>query len=143
MSLSLRPHHVLCSIGFQGHGYSDAFTANMTRVVVGILRAPRGDETRIRITTSADTICAPCPKRRGLGCAGQDRVDRLDRAHGAALGLSNGDVLSWGEAQDRVRRNVAPEDLTTLCAGCPWLESGMCQKAVAQLLDAGAELAVG
>ena len=32
--LRYRPHHFLCSLGFEGKGYSDAFTANMEAIVM-------------------------------------------------------------------------------------------------------------
>ena len=38
--IRFRPHHFLCSLGFEGKGYSEAFTANMTGIVMGRLRAP-------------------------------------------------------------------------------------------------------
>ena len=115
----LRPHHILCSLGFQGHGYSNTFTANMAEVV-GRLRAPGGEEMVIEITGQADAICAPCPRRLGTSCLSHHRINTLDAAHGAALGIVPGDRITWGDAQDRVRDNVAPDDLDILCEGCPW-----------------------
>jgi hypothetical protein len=128
-----RPHHFLCSLGFQGRGYSDGFTANMTAIVMGRLRAAEGDATRIEVIGSLDDICAPCPKNRGHACAVQDKIDRLDAAHAAALSLCTGDVLTWGEAKGRIRAAVAPGALRTLCAGCEWEPYGMCETALSQL----------
>jgi hypothetical protein len=133
MSLNLRPHHILCSIGFDGQGDDPAFTANLTKIVIRDLRGPVGERQRILITGTADSICAPCPKRRDLGCEDQVLIDRLDARHGAALGLAPGDRLDWGACLDRVRENVAPGDLDTLCAGCGELASGRCKAAVARL----------
>ena len=45
--LRYRAHHFLCSLGFQGKGYSEVFTANMTAIVMGRLRTPAGDATEI------------------------------------------------------------------------------------------------
>ncbi|QXT38828.1 DUF1284 domain-containing protein [Gymnodinialimonas ceratoperidinii] len=133
--LSLRPHHILCALGFEGHGYSDAFTANMEAIVIGQLRTEAGDETVIQITGGADAICAPCPRRRGAGCEAQTEIDTLDRAHGEALHIAPGDRLTWKAAQDRVRENVRPDDLDIICAGCRWLSLGLCKAAVARLHD--------
>lgn len=133
--LRLRPHHLLCSLGFEGHGYSDDFTANMVAIVTGRLRAETGADVVIEITGEADAICAPCPRRRGPGCADQPRIDALDGAHTEALGIAPGDVLTWGEAQDRVRDRITPDTLDTICAGCQWLPLGLCKAAVARLLQ--------
>jgi hypothetical protein len=131
--LRFRRHHFLCSLGFQGKGYSDAFTANMDAVVNGRLRAPQGAAKEIEVVAGADAICAPCPERRGEGCAKQARIDRLDAAHGAALGLAPGDRISWGDALARIRARVQPGDLARICKGCGWLELGLCEAALGQL----------
>ncbi len=132
-SLSFRPHHFLCALGFAGKGYSDVFTANMARIVDRTLRAPGGAETVIAVTARADDICAPCPKRRGQGCASQARIDGLDARHADALGLRPGDRLTWGAARARMRAHVPPGALARLCAGCQWLELGLCEAALARL----------
>jgi hypothetical protein len=134
MTLRLRPHHVLCALGFDGHGYAPVFTANLNRIVHGQLRAPGGEDLLVRITGDADAICAPCPKRIGLGCQAQTVIDALDRRHGEALGLAPGDKLRWGQCLDKVRARVGPEDLDHLCSGCSWLGAGICKAAVARLI---------
>jgi hypothetical protein len=136
MTIRLRPHRVLCSIGFEGEGYDDAFLANMSRVVDGQLRAPGGEDQVVRITGEADAICAPCPQRRGSGCVKQAVIDRIDARHGEILGLAPGDVTTWGDCLERARERVAPEALDHLCEGCRWLPRGMCKAALAALSDA-------
>ncbi|TFL18568.1 DUF1284 domain-containing protein [Jannaschia formosa] len=133
MSVRLRPHHVLCAIGFDGQGYNAAYAANISRIVDGTLRKPGGASVTIHVTGNADSICAPCPFRRGAGCETQSLIDALDARHGAALGLAPGDRLSWGACLDLVRRRVRAEDLSALCAGCNWLEAGPCRSAITRL----------
>lgn len=128
-----RPHHFLCSLGFEGKGYSPDFTANMTAIVMGRLRAEGGDATLIEVTGATDDICAPCPKRRGRLCTNQDKIKTLDRAHAAALRLEPRETLTWGEAKDRIRASVAPGSLKVLCAGCEWEAYGMCEAALSRL----------
>jgi uncharacterized protein len=128
-----RPHHFLCALGFEGKGYSESFTANMTAIVMGRLRAEGGDATVIEVTGATDDICAPCPKRRGRLCTNQDKINTLDRAHAAALHLAPRERLTWGEAKARIRAHVPPGSLKTLCAGCEWEPYGMCEAALARL----------
>ncbi len=128
-----RPHHFLCSLGFEGKGYSPDFAANMTAIVMGRLRSTGGDATRITVTGSVDDICRPCPKRRGQLCTSQTKIDRLDAAHAAALSLAPGDTLTWGEGLRRIRAAVPPGSLKTLCAGCEWEPYGMCEAALVRL----------
>lgn len=131
--LTFRPHHFLCALGYRGKGYSDAFTANMTQIVTNGLFANGGDHTLIRVRAAADSLCTPCPKRRGEGCTNQAEIDALDGRHAAALNLKHGDVLTWGQAKMRIREKVRPDDLDTLCKGCKWLELGLCKSALSDL----------
>ena len=131
--LTFRPHHFLCALGFQGKGYSPAFTSNMSRIVSDTLRAPGGDNTAIKVVGATDDICAPCPKRRNALCTEQDRIATLDARHARALGLFVGTTLTWGKAKRRIVKRVPPGALSQLCAGCPWLEMGMCEKALSDL----------
>lgn len=130
--IRFRPHHFLCALGFEGKGYSEDFTANMAAIVDARLRAPGGGDVRIEVTATADAICAPCPSRRGAGCASGDRIARLDAAHARALHLAPGDRISWAEAQARMRA-LPPGILQDICAPCQWLALGMCEAALARL----------
>ena len=134
-TIRYRPHHFLCSLGFEGKGYSDAFTANMDAIVMGRLRAKGGDETEIEVTGATDDICAPCPKRRGRLCTNESKIKVLDRAHAGTLRLKPHERLTWGEAKTRIRANVTPGSLKTLCAGCEWEPYGMCEAALQRLHD--------
>jgi uncharacterized protein len=132
--LRYRPHHFLCSLGFEGKGYSPDFTANMTAIVMGRLRAEAGAAVEIEVTFAADDICTPCPARIGQGCESQGKIEKLDQAHAAALGLTAGDRLRWGEALQRMR--ALPEGiLSEICAPCQWLAYGMCARALARLRE--------
>lgn len=131
--LRYRPHHFLCSLGFEGKGYSPGFTANMTAIVMGRLRAAEGDDVVIEVTGAVDDICAPCPKRRGRLCTSQDKIKTLDRAHAAALRLSPHETLTWGAAKARIRAHVQPGSLRILCAGCEWEPLGLCEAALLRL----------
>lgn len=131
--IKYRPHHFLCSLGYQGKGYSQDFSDNMTRIVMGQLRAPGGDDEIIEVVGATDDICTPCPKRRGSLCESQDKIATLDTRHGRALGLFVGTEITWGEAKRRIIKRVPPGALAQLCAGCQWLKLGLCEQALADL----------
>ncbi|WP_296477392.1 DUF1284 domain-containing protein [Roseinatronobacter sp.] len=131
-SVTFRPHHFLCALGFQGKGYSDAFTTNMAGIV-SLLRAPDGGAVGITVTYQADSICAPCPHKRGVSCDKAARIAALDKRHAQALSLADGDSVTWAEAQARIVERVAPGSLAQLCEGCQWLELGLCEAALSAL----------
>ena len=138
-TIRLRTRHILCAHGLRASddiaamGYGEALVANMARLVHEQLRGPNGANVRIRLTDSADAVCASCPFRVGTGCLMQDRADRTDAAHAEALGVRAGETIRWGACVDRIRERVRPDDLDTICQGCPWLPLGMCKAAVASL----------
>lgn len=136
LPIRFRPHHFLCALGYEGKGYSPEFTANMTAIVVGRLRAPGGEAEVIEVTREADAICAPCPARRGTGCESGERIAALDAAHAAALELAAGERLTWGAALGRMRA-LPPDIHRSICAPCPWRALGLCAAALARL-QAGA-----
>lgn len=131
--IRFRPHHFLCSLGFQGAGYSTAFTANMSNIVDGRLRGAGGENVKITVTFVADSICTPCPERRELGCVKINTIRALDERHAKALGLRDGDCITWGEALKRIKANVKPGSLSTLCQNCQWLDLGACEGALERL----------
>jgi hypothetical protein len=131
--IRFRPHHFLCSLGYEGKGYSDAFTANMSDIVVGRLRSAGGEKTRITVTFVADSICTPCPERRDLGCVKINTIRQLDERHAKALNLRDGECITWEEALKRIKKNVPPGSLSTLCQNCQWLSLGACERALERL----------
>ena len=134
-----RPHHFLCSLGFEGKGYSGDFVENMSEIIDGRLRAKDGNLVEIEVVGATDDICGPCPKRRGTLCESQNQIATLDARHARALGLFVGTRIDWAEAKRRIRKRVPPGSLKTLCAGCQWLELGMCERALSRLHDAGTD----
>ena len=131
-SVTFRPHHFLCALGFAGKGYSDDFTANMARIIAQ-LRAPGGGGVEIKVTFQADSICAPCPHKRGLSCSKAAKIAALDQRHARALSLTDGDCLTWAHAQARIVAQVPPGSLAQLCFGCQWLELGLCEATLTTL----------
>lgn len=124
--IRFRPHHFFCALGFQGKGYSQRFTANMAEIVDSRLR--QSDDEQIEVVSGLDDICAPCPKRLGNACLTQAKINRLDAAHQDALSLTDGEVLTWGEAKARMA--ALPDGVhQRICAECSWLSYGMCEAA--------------
>jgi uncharacterized protein len=134
--LEFRPHHFLCALGYRGNGYSAEFIAGFDAVAER-LRAPGGDATPIRVTAATDSICAPCPNRRGDLCATEEKIGKLDRAHAATLGIAAGEVLSWGDAKRKIAAEFTEERFDEACAPCSWRPLGICRQALRELRAGG------
>lgn len=126
--VKFRPHHFLCTVGFEGKGYSDEFVANYGRIAKSL-----EENTSIEIVGGSDSICAPCPNRRGEACETEEKISKLDQAHARILDVKPGETMTWGEAKSRIRKNFNLENFHSACAPCSWLKSGMCEKALKKL----------
>ncbi len=127
-----RPHHFLCTLGFEGKGYSPEFVANYSQIA-RTLNAPGGDEQLIQVTHHADAICAPCPNRVDQGCTEIEKIRTLDQAHSAMLGIEPGQVMTWGEAKKLIKERVTLEGFNKACAPCSWKALGVCENALGLL----------
>ena len=130
--LEFRPHHFLCTVGFQGKGYSPEFVANY-KEIANTLRKPGGDAVRIRVTSVTDSICGPCPSKRGDLCETQEKIDRLDHAHAEVLGIREGDEFTWAEAKLRIADKFTLEKFHESCEPCSWKTMGVCEAALIDL----------
>ena len=65
----------------------------------------------------------------------QTKIDLLDGAHARILSLKEGDVLSWGEAKERILANFTDEAFESACAPCSWKPMGICKAALSALRE--------
>jgi hypothetical protein len=130
MKIAFRPHHFLCTLGFRGSGYSPHFVKNYTQIVEAL---QRDEELPIQVIEGADSICAACPHQSIEGCAVEEKIQGLDARHAHILNLKAGGVLSWKEAQQRLKDHMTIEAFHHACAGCEWKAWGVCEIALRKL----------
>jgi soluble lytic murein transglycosylase-like protein/TolA-binding protein len=134
--LKFRPHHFLCTVGFEGKGYSDAFVENFKKISALLKDSPAGDEQIIQVIAETDAICEPCPNRLGDLCATQEKIESLDRAHAKVLGIKPGDQMSWKTAKNLIVEKMTDDQFNKACAPCAWKGQGICEKALTNLKKA-------
>lgn len=127
--LTFRPHHVLCTLGFEGKGYSPAFVANYASIKTALTPT-----TPIQIRDGLDHICQACPHQKGDTCAKESLIQALDTRHRHALQLQN-TCYPWQALVNKVAAHIQPHHLDQLCQGCTWLALGVCKVAVQRLKD--------
>jgi hypothetical protein len=133
----LRAHNLLCIQGFVGKGYSPEFVANMTRIVESL-----DSGTEVTVLDEPDALCAACPNLADMGCTlgggnAEPGIAAQDREVMRRLGLEAGATVQWGEIVERIRSNIAPGDLDSICGTCPWLSLGHCRDGLARLRGDG------
>lgn len=132
--LRFRPHHFLCTVGFEGHGYSEEFVKNYRRLADALRADPQaGDGMKIEVVSSTDSICLPCPNRQGTLCTTEEKIRKLDQAHAEVLGITPGQVLTWGEAKRQIAEKMTDEAFDRSCAPCSWKTIGLCATALKTL----------
>lgn len=133
--MNLRGHHLLCLLGFQGHGYSVKFIEKMKELAPLYKNDKR--DILIYINPDTDEICKSCPAMTNKNCTTYDFFDKqirkLDKRVLTVLELEEGKTYSKSIIFERIRNNVNPEDLETICKGCKWLRYGVCKEAIEKM----------
>jgi hypothetical protein len=133
----LRAHHLLCTLGFRGLGYSKEYVDNMSRIVDQMRSSPEG---LIEIVAEPDDICTPCPFLEEKGCQekGPESEELVRRRDHTVMGMLNvvaGERITWAELKKRIRSSISPEDLEEICRDCQWLPQGYCMEGLKKLRD--------
>ncbi len=129
MSIVLRPHHLLCTQGYSGHGYSEAFVEHMNDVVHQLREVPG---TKIQLTFSTDTLCSCCPNKRGTDlCDTQEKVKRYDRKTVEYFGLEEKEY-DYQALIREIDAKATPEMLADICRDCCWFPISACCKNICE-----------
>lgn len=125
MTVSLRPHHLLCILTHVGKGYSPAFTDNLAAI---IQRIANGEE--VEIVDGPDDVCAPLLGKRIVHCH-RKRVAARDHAASNEIGkilsirVRPGQrIVLHADSIRSLRREFAAKRVRSACEGCRW--SSLC-----------------
>lgn len=118
---TLRPHHALCALFFEGKGYSQAFIENMT----AFLADP---SQMLQITAGCDTLCQACPNKQNGQCSDEAKVSLFDQR---SVNLT-GDLFQYEQpvSLNSLCQSVYEEILqrgllAEVCGECEW--AALCQ----------------
>jgi len=134
VTLTLRPHHILCRLGFVGYGYSPEFVIEMERIVRTLAS---GRVKTIILRNGFDNVCRACPHQDDecspahLGSRG-NAAQEFDRRTLRALKLKLGHPYPLPEINARIAA-LTPEQFHEICKGCEWQLLGACAKGHAAL----------
>lgn len=118
---TLRPHHALCALFFEGKGYSLAFVENMT----AFLAEPK---QMLRITMGSDILCQECPHNLDGICDDEEKVERFDQRTVAlcADAFKTDQPQSLSNLCLSVYENILQQGrLAEVCGECEW--APLCQ----------------
>jgi hypothetical protein len=122
----------MCTLGFQGKGYSLDFIKNYKKIIQTL---SENEDTLIEVAEYMDDICSVCPNKLDeVLCKTQDKITELDRKHSAVLQLKPGEIMSWRQAKERIKTHMSVEKFTDSCSVCSWQKYGVCQRALESLV---------
>ncbi|MCI8834123.1 MAG: DUF1284 domain-containing protein [Ruminococcus sp.] len=125
--MDLRPHHLLCTQGYSGKGYSEEFVDNMNRLTAQL----RGEEpVRIQLCFSTDDLCTCCPNKQGENqCSTNEKVLRFDRKTVEYFQLEEREYI-YQELIAQIQKKVTPEMLADICSDCAWYPVSACREKI-------------
>lgn len=116
--MKLRPHHLLCIQKFTGHGYDEAFTVHMTRLVQDLSMG-----RKVILHKGCDEVCSACPNNIAGRCKSFEKVQMLDEGVLEACQLSYGDNGDWSDISSIAKDLVFNTDeFYRICGSCEWYE---------------------
>lgn len=125
MSIKLRPHHLLCTQGYSGKGYSAEFVKNMNELVK---KLRSGEEKEITITFSTDDLCAHCPSMEGIDlCSTQEKVKTFDQKVVDYFGIKEKTYI-YKDIIQEIDNKMTSELMDDICEGCKWYPISACKK---------------
>ncbi len=128
MPIRLRPHHLLCTQGYSGKGYSVGFVDNMSRIVGDL----RGGAT-VEIVYSTDDICEDCPSMLGENlCVTNDKVNEYDRKVREYFGITQG-VYPYLELTKKINDKITVDQFVDICSECQWYPISACKRVICGL----------
>jgi len=126
--MKMRPHHLLCTQGYEGKGYDQAFVEHMSMYV----RRMRSDPSfRVRITLSPDDLCAACPNLIDpMHCASNEKVCSFDRKVMEYFNLEEGKGYNYRELVQMIDQKITETDMESICGTCAWYPVSLCRSRI-------------
>lgn len=121
--MKIRAHHLLCMQGFQGHGYSEKFSQNMSEIIENL---KSNQEQIIEITDDLDVICKFCPHKKNNICknvVSNWMIKRVDKKVIEKLKVDCGTEITFKEVISITNQVFKDHnDLKGICSNCTWKE---------------------
>lgn len=123
--LNLRYHHLMCCYTFTGVGYSEAFTANMKRIVSLLYEGK--EELELCLVDRCDDLCVCCPHNFDGHCETETSVLSRDQDIASYFGLKEKTHLSASEYRELVlSKQKHLRNIGEICREC--IFSALCQR---------------
>lgn len=123
MTISIRPHHLLCMLTYLGKGYTPQFVVNYDKIVERI-----NSGEAINIVNGPDDICKPMLPEADCHCHNENVLGRDAHALSQIVPVIGEDVRAGHilhlspERISKLRSRFRKGTLRAACSGCQWQE---------------------
>ncbi|GAB2187059.1 DUF1284 domain-containing protein [Roseibium sp. LAB1] len=123
MTVSIRPHHLLCMLTYLGKGYTPTFVENYSAIVQRL-----NDGEPIELIDGPDTLCEPMLSEPSCHCLNEsvrvrDSKAAADIAEAIGQPLESGTSLFLSRTVlTLLRKAFANGEIRRACEGCEWHE---------------------
>jgi len=125
--MKLRPHHLLCTQGYSGKGYSDDFVENMTAIT---MRLRNDANAVVEIVFSTDDICGKCPRMIDHDlCESNDKVKRFDAKVAAYFGIEEKRYI-YQDIIREINAKMTSAMMDDICSECEWYPISACKRII-------------
>jgi len=125
--MKLRPHHLLCTQGYEGKGYNEAFIENMT-TLTNLLG--RDEDVAIELVFSTDDICAKCPMMLEVDrCEENEKVKRLDQKVIDYFNLEEKNYI-YRALIFEINAKMTATMMDDICSECNWYPTSACKERI-------------
>lgn len=125
--MKLRPHHLLCTQGYSGKGYSTEFVTHMNKIVTQLCDI---EPAEIEIIFGTDDLCVACPHKAGENlCATQEKVNWFDQKVVEFFNLQERKYI-YQDLIKEIDENMTEEMMDIICEKCSWYPISACKRNV-------------
>lgn len=136
--IRIRPHHLLCLLGFVGFGYNKKFIKNIAKISRNIKENP---ELEITLVMSWDDICSECPYFFDSKCLKTDNSeDILKEKERQVTSILNVDFKKPVKIKDlylKIKNKFSLKEFDKLCKNCEWYSMDYCREGLKKLKRGG------
>ena len=123
--MKLRPHHLMCTQGYSGKGYSEDFVENMNNIT-DILR--NNKDVKINLVFFTDDICKSCPEKLEEDlCSSNNKVKSIDEKVVKYFNLEEKEY-NYKKIVKYIKDNMTEEIMDDICSTCQWYNMSKCKE---------------
>lgn len=123
--IKLRPHHLLCTQGYSGKGYSKEFVENMTEIVENLKK----ENVQVQVIFSEDDICNKCPNLDKNNKCKSNNVTTIDNKVIKYFNLES-KVYEYESVLRHIKRCINTEIMDDICKTCEWYSISKCKERI-------------